>query len=190
LLALIGRAPAEAHSASDAYLDLRVPESARTGGASADGASAGRIVLQGQWDIALRDLDFVLKLDDDGDGRLTWGEVQRHAAAIERYAFAHLRFKEEAGHACKVVPTRRMIDAHADGAYDALFFEVRCARRPATLTLDYSIFFAIDPSHRGILVMHNGDEASTAVLSPQHAEIPVTLGIGRRDPVTPASPES
>jgi hypothetical protein len=185
LLALIGRAPAEAHSASDAYLDLRVPESART-----DGASAGRIVLQGQWDIALRDLDFVVKLDDDGDGRLTWGEVQRHAAAIERYAFAHLRFKEEAGHACKVVPTRRMIDAHADGAYDALFFEVRCARRPATLTLDYSIFFAIDPSHRGILVMHNGDEASTAVLSPQHAEIPVTLGIGRRDPVTPASPAS
>ena len=56
----------QAHSASDAYLTL-----------SDDGTVAeGRRVIHGQWDVALRDLDFVLKLDDDGDGRLTWGEVR------------------------------------------------------------------------------------------------------------------
>jgi hypothetical protein len=52
-----------------------------------------------------------------------------------------------------------------------LFFEAVCAHAPRKLTLHYSLFFAIDPSHRGILVMRNGPAVSTAVLSPEHAEI-------------------
>jgi hypothetical protein len=69
-------APVQAHSASDAYLNLSVEKA----------GPRGMLVVHGQWDIALRDLDFVLKLDDDGDGRLRWGEVKHHQAAIERYA--------------------------------------------------------------------------------------------------------
>jgi len=69
-----------AHSASDAYLTL-----------TADAPSPSRkAAMHGQWDIAQRDLDFVLKLDDDGDGRVTWGEVRHHLSVIEQYAYAHL----------------------------------------------------------------------------------------------------
>lgn len=153
--------PAHAHSASDAYLDLSVdpPD------------THGQIALRGQWDIALRDLDFVLTLDGDGDGEVTWGEVKRHQAAIEQYAFAHLRFRDGSGKSCPIKPTRQMIDGHADGTYAALFFEVVCAHRPKAITIGYQLFFAVDPSHRGIVVIHSGDEMSTAVLSPQHATI-------------------
>jgi hypothetical protein len=150
-----------AHSASDAYLNLTV----RRHGAD------GQIVVEGQWDIALRDLDFVLRLDDDGDGRLTWGEVRRHQAAIERYAYASLHFDGGPGNACLVKRERQMIDEHADGAYAAFFFEVLCARTPRKLALDYRIFFPIDPSHRGILVVHDGADIATAVLSPTNARI-------------------
>jgi hypothetical protein len=31
--------------------------------------------VRGQWDIALRDLDFAIGLDTDADGEITWGEV-------------------------------------------------------------------------------------------------------------------
>ena len=55
-----------AHSASDAYLTLMTEPA----------ASSRKASIHGQWDIALRDLDFVLKLDTNGDGRLTWGEVR------------------------------------------------------------------------------------------------------------------
>ncbi len=65
---------AAAHSASDAYLTL-------TEGTA---ISNSTVIVHGQWDIALRDLDFALTLDDNGDGRLTWGEVRRHQAAIGR----------------------------------------------------------------------------------------------------------
>jgi hypothetical protein len=158
-VSFLAASAAGAHSASDAYLTLSTDTGAKT------------VVVHGQWDIALRDLDFVLKLDDDGDGKVTWREVKHHQAAIERYAYARLLFSGGSSNPCSIKPTRQLIDDHADGAYAALFFDVTCAHVPRTLTMDYTIFFSIDPSHRGIFVMHSGDDISTALLSPQNAKI-------------------
>ena len=154
-----------AHSASDAYLTLSM-DPAR---------NANRTVIHGQWDIALRDLDFTLKLDDNGDGQVTWGEYKRHQAAVEHYAYEKLGFMAEKGNLCSIKPVRQLIDAHADGAYAALFFDVVCTHAPKSLTMNYTLFFAIDPSHRGIFAMHAGDDTSTAVLSPQNAKVILSL---------------
>jgi hypothetical protein len=152
---------ASSHSASDAYLTL-----------TTDGAVSGdRLVMHGQWDIALRDLDFVLELDDDGDGKVTWGEVRKHRAAIEGYAYRNLKLEGKDGKACSIEAQHQMIDDHADGAYAALFFDVVCARSANGWALGYTLFFDIDPSHRGIFVMHSGTNMATAVLSPQNARI-------------------
>jgi hypothetical protein len=158
---MLSAAVAQAHSASDAYLTLSVDPDKST--------------LHGEWDIALRDLDFVLKLDQDGDGELTWGEVRRQQAAIDRYAYEQLRFDDATGAACSVRPIRQLISAHADGAYAALFFDVLCARPSKTVAMNYTLFFAVDPSHRGIFVMHSGEQTSTAVLSPQNVRVVLAL---------------
>jgi len=153
---------AGAHSASDAYLTLD--------------ASGG--VVRVQWDIALRDLDFVMKLDDDGDGRITWRELRRHQDAIARYAYVHIAFAR-AGRRCDVKPTDQLVDNHADGAYAALFFDVVCAKSTDALTLDYRLFFRIDPSHRAILVSRdgtdNGDRAAVAEQREHHVEAHAAL---------------
>jgi hypothetical protein len=162
---IFGPPVVRAHSASDAYLNLTVDS----------GSPRGMFVAHGQWDIALRDLDFVLKLDDDGDGRLSWGEVRHHQSAIERYAYAYLSFSDDSGNACVIKPMRQMIDDHADGAYAALFFDVVCKQAPLKLRLHYDLFFAVDPSHRGIFVMHDRANLATAVLSPQNDVIDLTL---------------
>jgi hypothetical protein len=152
-----------AHSASDAYLTVVAePRAAGTGPA--------RSVLHGQWDIALRDLDFVLGLDDDGDGNIVSRELRRHQPQIERYAFEHLSVHADGG-ACAVRPTRQLVTDHADGAYAALFFDIVCNGDPAKLMLDYRLFFSIDPSHRAIVVLHRGAEIATALLSPEHAQL-------------------
>jgi len=162
---VLGPTVVQAHSASDAYLNLTVDS----------GSPQGMFVVHGQWDIALRDLDFVLNLDDDGDGRLRWGEVRKHQTAIERYAYASLSFSADSGNACLIKPVRQMIDDHADGAYAALFFDVVCKQAPLKLRLHYDLFFAIDPSHRGIFVMHDHANVATAVLSPQNDIIDLML---------------
>jgi hypothetical protein len=162
---LAGSTSVQAHSASDAYISLTVEKGPRT----------GQVVVHGQWDVALRDLDFVLRLDDDGDGRLTWGEVRRHQAAIERYAYPYLNFSAGPASPCAIKPTRQLIDKHADGAYAALFFDVVCRRPPTKLTLAYDMFFAIDPSHRAIFVIKSGINTASAVLSPQNLKIDLPL---------------
>ena len=77
LLLLLAAALAHAHKPSDSYLAVRV-----------EGSN-----LSGQWDIALRDLDFAIGLDDSGDGDITWGEVKAHHADIAAYALARLKLR-------------------------------------------------------------------------------------------------
>ena len=128
--------------------------------------NAGNTVVEAQWDIALRDLNFVLKLDDDGDGSITWGEVRKHQADIARYAYANLRASGD-GAPCTVEPSRQLVTDHPDGAYAALFFRIVCKGAPRQLALDYRLFFAVDPSHRGILVFRAGGRTATSLASPE-----------------------
>jgi len=118
-----------------------------------------------------------VKLDDNGDRRLTWGEVRHHQPDIERYAYQYLHFDGGSGNACIIVPLRQQVDDHADGAYAVFFFEVSCARMPMRLSLDYRMFFDIDPSHRGILILHHGADITTALLSPQNAKVALVLAL-------------
>jgi hypothetical protein len=159
---------ASAHSASDAYLTLdaetRIDPARR----------AGYLVVHGQWDIALRDLNFVLNLDDDGDGNITWAELRKHQDDIAKYAYGYLR-AASSGKSCTIRPTRQMVDNHADGAYAALFFDIECTGPVQRLSIDYRLFFAIDPSHRGILVLRSGDNTATSLLSPDNASIELKL---------------
>jgi hypothetical protein len=155
-----------AHSASDAYLTLSA--------VSVTPASSGNVVIHGQWDIALRDLDFVLQLDDDGDGRLTGAEVRRHQSDIDHYAYRFLKIGEP-GRVCAIKPGRQMVDDHADGAYAALFFDAVCPHPSRKIILNYSLFFAIDPSHRGIFVMHGDKDVATALMSPDNPRVDLSF---------------
>jgi hypothetical protein len=161
LLGVLLGGGAGAHSASDAYLTLTVETSQKAR------------VLHGQWDIAVRDLDFVLDLAERGQGQVTWGAVRSRRTQIETYAYRHLRFATDAAHACALTPLQQMIDQHADGTYAVLLFDVVCGGGSAPITLDYSLFFDLDPSHRAIFIGRNGKDAATAVLSPQNAKIKV-----------------
>ena len=65
---------AQAHKPSDSYTALSVQDER----------------VNGQWDIALRDLDFAIGLDADGNGEITWGEVKAKRSEIIAYAMATL----------------------------------------------------------------------------------------------------
>lgn len=157
---------ASAHSASDAYLILDV--------ATPQGTSARTLTGHGQWDIALRDLDFALSLDVNGDGNISWGEVAARRTDIERYAFANLQLSRGTQR-CVIRPTQQLVDGHADGSYAALLFDFSCPAVAGELQLDYHLFFAIDPSHRGIVTVRAGTNVATAVLAPDRARIALAL---------------
>jgi hypothetical protein len=163
IAAAIALSTASAHSVSDAYLTL-----------DAAGSANGETIVRAQWDIALRDLDFAIGLDANGDGNVTWRELRERQDAVARYAYGFIKASAD-GRSCVLRPTRQRVAGHADGAYAALFFDIVCAGKPTKLRLEYTAFFALDPSHRCILVSRKGDEAATALLSPQ--KVSVELGI-------------
>jgi hypothetical protein len=123
-----------AHKPSDSYLKL-----------DAEGAT-----ITGQWDIALRDLDFAIGLDSNQDNAITWGEVKAKHSEIAAYALSRLTLGP-AGARCVPDIREHLIDNHSDGAYAVLRFTATCPVAPAVLDVDYRLFFDIDPQHRGLL---------------------------------------
>ncbi|HET9822980.1 MAG TPA: HupE/UreJ family protein, partial [Burkholderiaceae bacterium] len=149
LLALALCAPAAAHKPSDSYLGLTVGEQG----------------LAGRWDIALRDLDFALGLDADGNGEISWGEVRARHADIADYAAARLSVQAD-GAPCRIAVGEQLVDEHTDGAYSVLPLALDCGavRTPATLQIGYTLFADLDPQHRGLLKLAAGGVTRTAVL--------------------------
>jgi hypothetical protein len=154
-----------AHKPSDSYLSLTVPASGQ--------------VLSGQWDIALRDLDFVLGLDVNHDGAITWGELKAARERIAAYAFGRLRLAAIGGgdrSDCSVRLQDLLVDEHVDGHYAVLVFSADCALIPRQLLVHYQLLFEADPTHRGLLRVNGAGHEQAAVLSAASALASVNLG--------------
>ena len=141
-----------AHKPSDSYLTLSVSAG------NTQGAPSGQRI-NARWDIALRDLDYVLQLDRDGNGELTWGETRQREAEITRLATAHLSISFDKVPCPWSVAAPMALDKHSDGTYAVLSLTAECAAAakpgPASaasgLSATYSLFFEVDPSHRGLV---------------------------------------
>ena len=127
LLLLVG-GNAWAHKPSDAHLRL-----------DADGDQ-----LVGRLDIAVRDLDAALGIDD-GDGAITWGELEVASPRITQYIASRLAF----GPSCPASLGDASLVDLSDGAYWATPITVHCA--PHALSISYSLLFDIDAQHRGLV---------------------------------------
>lgn len=141
--------PVQAHKASDSYLVL--------------GVQGTQVV--GQWDIALRDIDFALGLDSDGNGEITWGELSQHHAAIATWALGALTL--ERGGTCPLRVTQNQVDEHTDGAYAVLHIAGECPAAEGDLALGYRLLFDVDALHRSLVRMTLDGQVQSAVLSPQ-----------------------
>jgi hypothetical protein len=150
---LLAACTSHAHKPSDSYLVVKVEAAA----------------ISGQWDIALRDLDFAIGLDANGDGDITWGEVRARHADIDAYALARLSIATN-GSACPARVTDHLIDQHSDGAYAVLRFAAQCSQPVLQLELAYSLFFDLDPQHKGLLRLEYLGTTRTAIFGPEAAK--------------------
>ena len=147
-----------AHKASDSYLTLNV--------------STAKI--SGQWDIALRDLDFAIGLDANDDNAITWQELRNKHDFINAYAYSHLQLFSGAV-PCQIKPTQYLVDNHTDGAYSVLQFDVDCPALLTELAVNYTLFFDLDPLHRGLLRVDYQGATHTAILSPTRSQQTIEL---------------
>lgn len=148
LALLLCQATAWAHKASDSYLVVDVKGQAVTA----------------QWDIALRDIDFALGLDRDGNAEITWGELRARQSDLEAWALSRLEISRS--RACPLEVTGLQVDDHTDGGYAVLHLSGVCPGAAGTLGMEYRLLFDLDKLHRGLLRLTLDDKTYTTVLSP------------------------
>ena len=147
---LMGVGTARAHSSSSSYLQI----------------SAAGPDLAVQWSIAIRDLDYAVGLDTDGDGAVTWGELRGRSADVDAYALARLRLSAD-GRPCVAGPVTHLADSLGDGAYAVLRFTAVCPVSPHSIGVSYALLFDLDPMHRGLVNVAIDGVSHAASFSPQ-----------------------
>lgn len=149
VLLLTASFSAFAHKASDSYMTVQV-----------DGQQ-----ISGQWDIALRDLDYALGLDGNDDGNITWAELRNSRDVVYAYALSRLQMTT-AKQVCSLQAGDLRVDEHSDGHYAVLDFQAICPSASAPLSIDYRLLFDLDPQHRGLISVKHAAKTDTAIFSP------------------------
>lgn len=122
---------AHAHQSSTAYLNLAVqPESAP---------------LQLEYRLALRDLAFLLPLDQNQDQQITWQELSSQQAALDQLLQEQILLSAS-GTACDLQPRESLlIEQIAGQTYVVQPLQTDCARPDL---LDYRVLKDLDSNHR------------------------------------------
>ncbi len=153
---------AMAHSASDSFFTLELKQDS----------------LSGRLDLALRDLEYLLSLDDNQDGAITWGELRAHRSAISAYVSERLSISRDA-QPCEFHIRDLLVDIHSDGAYAVLQLEGACPKalqENDRLSVVYRMFFDADPQHRGLFDMTVQGLQHIGVFTPGRTEISFEAG--------------
>ncbi len=154
LALLLGALGAEAHTGSTAYLQAE--------------AKGAEVSLRA--DYALRDLDDVLGLDADDDGRITWGEVQAATPAALAYLGPRLGVQGDGIDCPLIAAPHAQITTHGDGPYAVFTFKGQCAAAPREWRLRNTALFEFDANHRAFARMQNGAANSSTLLTPDRQQ--------------------
>lgn len=156
-LMLWGSQGAWAHKGSDAYLDVQQLSASGAAG----GAQEFRLVLA----VAIKDLDPLLPMDGNADGKVTWGEVKAAMPQVQALfgQTAHL------GPACPLAWQPGGMDRRSDGAYLRLVAQVRCPPGQA-LSFNYTLFREQDATHRLLVAGRIAGQDLLTTVSPQQPD--------------------
>ena len=126
--------------------------------------------------VAFRDIEVAVWIDEDLDGAITWGEVQRRIDPVSAYVLAG--FALQAGGAC--VLTRDSVDTSESGgvAYLDIGFTGVCPDAAAPLEARSHLFTEIDPDHRMFLSAQIGGSVTTELISAAHPDVVITGDTG------------
>ena len=163
VVALVLHTAAWAHKPSDSYLTLR--------------AAADSNDIAVRWDIALRDLDYVLQLDRNGNGEISWGEVRLRSDDITRLATSRLQLSSADKDCAWATAAPLMLDKHSDGTYAVLSLSAQCPSLTGALKARYSLLFDVDPTHRGLVqwIAPGSTEAQALVFGNESGEQSLAL---------------
>lgn len=160
LLLIATGIPLHGHQSSDSFLLI-------------DRTSSPPII---HWEIAVRDLDLALELDEDSDGAVTWGELSAQRSELERFAVSRTHVHLD-GAPMALRMTNLQVVFRESLAFTRLSFEVHGDPSRSSLSPGHEerwsfgadLLGDLDTQHRTLARAHGGGfPDQLAVLSPSH----------------------
>jgi len=156
---------AQAHSSSNSYITV----------SSFNEAAVLRA------DINLRDIDLVFDLDQNKDGKVSWGETLTKTAELKVWLEQGIQLSTK-GQKCALAKMNIKASDHADGTYLSVEWTVACLDVAedglSGLTLRYDLMFDQDNLHRALVKIDLPNFQSSAILSPDRPEFTLTKASG------------
>ena len=160
-LIAISSGNAQAHSSSNSYIIFSTQNQSS--------------VLRA--DINFRDVDLVFDLDQNKDGKVSWGETLAKTAEIQAWLEQGIQLNTTS-QKCSLTQMNMKASDHADGTYLSVEWAVACSgaaqEGPTGLKLRYSLMFDQDNLHRALVKIDLPDSQSSAILSPERPEVSLT----------------
>lgn len=146
LTALFFTGAAHAHQTSLSYISVTKQD----GGAIADVKAS------------FLDLEVAVGIDQDFDGRVTWGEAKKSLELASSYVQS--RTALTAGGPCRLSRKAASPEMLNGEGYLALRFDVHCPDKAAAVRVASSMFLEVDPTSRVLVSSRTGGGAETYVL--------------------------
>src|SRR5688572_3338761 len=141
----------EAHDTGSSYLQVSLSET--------------HLALR--WEIALHDVDEVLKLDKNSDGAVSGDELRASYPSIQAYALDRLRIGADgASLKLEVSSPDPLLEKLTSGTNLILNLEAHGTSRPKLVEVEYRLFFEVKPQHRGLLLLKCDGDSHAAMFSP------------------------
>ncbi len=167
----LGVGSAAAHKGSDAYLEVQqVDDSAP----AARGGAAVQRDYRFTLAVSIKDLDLLLPIDANADGRVTWGEVKaalplvldllNESANTESRGL--LAGNQATAAKCRLDWQFDGIDRRSDGAYLRFVAQARCPAAQV-LSFRYTLFREQDATHRLLVAGRVAGKDLLTTASPQ-----------------------
>lgn len=137
-----------AHSLSDSYLELSFSEG----------------TVDGYWRIAVSDLELAVGVDENNDGRISWGELRQNRETINRHVLQRLVLQHENA-VCELSAGDHEIATMNAGTFLHIPLSADCAPE-GPLRISYDFLFTIDASHRGMMTLNSNGNTALLVFSP------------------------
>jgi hypothetical protein len=116
------------------------------------------------WDVAVAGVHWAINLDTNGDGAITWQEVETRRDDIATLAASHLRVSR-AGQACTPTLEDILLTEHAGEPNLSLAFDAPC-KSTGALALSVTLFFEKDATQRTLIDVTTAAGQFTSILSP------------------------
>ncbi|HZF25255.1 MAG TPA: HupE/UreJ family protein [Steroidobacteraceae bacterium] len=144
---------------------------------SIDADASGRH-LSDSWEVRVAELNDVLSLDSDGDGAVTWGELEHESSRTFDYVLPRLEISVN-HERCLFSPKRELLNQRSDGYYLVLQFAGRCPAGEGSFIIRSGLFFDRDTTHRVLLKFGLGSATSSTLLTQVEPRAEISRSAGR-----------